>query len=44
MQISDPEGVELEYGGKKVALPAKDATATAADLEVVVGVPNPEKS
>lgn len=45
VQISDPEGVEIEYDGNKVELPTLQNTSTRTeDLEITVGRPVPEKS
>ena len=45
VQLSDSRGVEVEFDGKRIALPERDATGRAKDVEVIIGsTPNPEKS
>jgi hypothetical protein len=44
VQVADPEGVELEYGGNKVALPERDPLERAKSVEVMIGASDQEKS
>lgn len=45
VQLSDPDGVEIEYGGKKVDVRGLlESPARAGDLEITVGGSVPEKS
>lgn len=45
LQISDPEGVEVEYDGKRLDLPRMSESPSASDdLEIVLGSRDPEKS
>lgn len=44
VQVSDPDGVEVEYGAEKIPVPPRDASEPSKDVEVLVGAPNREKS
>ena len=44
VQLSDGDGVEIEYAGKKLVVPPRDRTQRGDGIEVSVGEPNPEKS
>ena len=44
VQLTDSEGIDVQYGGKKIAVPPVGAVERAKGVEVVVAAPNPEKS
>lgn len=44
VQLSEGDGVEIEYAGNKVVVPPRDSVEESKGIEVVVGDPNQEKS
>jgi hypothetical protein len=42
--LSDPQGVEVEYGAQKIAVPPRTVTEPSKDVEVLVDAQNREKS
>ncbi|NVB81955.1 MAG: DUF4115 domain-containing protein [Kofleriaceae bacterium] len=44
VQLGGVDGIEIEYGGRKVPVPATDPSDHSKSVEIAVGEPNQEKS